>query len=142
MLSKQYIWFHMVSTVRSAHLHFKLRWAGFCFLLSGVALFLYFLAKLFAGGSIVYTIFSFVSCGLSLGAFGINHDTAIAYVLRAQSEGVLLSNHPMLNQELKEDLDRDRAETMLLKPHSILSYLIPCIAFALQGYLWSVVFNL
>ena len=79
----------MEKAARSAHHHFRLRWSGFCLLLSGIALLLYFVVQLFDNGSIIQLILSFVSCGLSLGSFGINHDTAIAYSLKAQSEGAV-----------------------------------------------------
>ena len=131
----------MVKTVRAAHLHFNLRWLGCFLLISGVLLLSYFLVQVFGTGALLHLILSFVSCGLSLGSFGINHDTAVAYALRARDEGVLLTEHPVLQRELTEDLERDKIETMSLKPHSILSYVIPCIALALQGYLWSTIFN-
>ena len=127
----------MLKTVREAHIHFNLRWLGAVLLISGIILLFNFVSQLFSGGSILTAVFSFVSCGLSLGSFGINHDTAIAYAVQAQNEGVALSEHPVLETELKEDLNNDRAQTLSLKPHSILSYVIPLITLLLHGYLWS-----
>ncbi len=129
----------MLKTVRSAHIHFNLRWLGAILLVSGIVLLLNFVSQLFTGGSVLTAIFSFVSCGLSLGSFGINHDTAIAYAVQAKNEGISLSEHPVLETELNEDLNRDRSQTLSLKPHSILSYLIPFITLLLHGYLWSLV---
>ena len=130
-----------MSSFQAAVRHLYFRWFGAVLLVSGLFLFLKYAFAIFDIEIFIKQLLSLVTCVFALATFGVNHDTAIAYALKAHNEGESLSTHPALEQELKEDLDRDRAETMSLKPHSILSYLIPCIALVLQGYLWSTVFN-
>ena len=50
---------------------------------------------------------------LSLGAFGNHSDTGIAYM--AQAEATDLT--PPMRSELREELSRDRAGTLALRPH-------------------------
>ena len=125
-----------MSSIQSARRHLYFRWIGAPLLVSGVFLFLRHAFVVFDLLNLAKQLVILGSCILSLASFGINHDTAIAYALRARGEGVLLSNHPVLEQELKEDLDRDKAETMSLNAYPFLSYALPFFTLALQGYMW------
>ena len=125
-----------MSSIQLAVRHLYFRWIGAFLLVSGVLLFLRHAFVTFEPSNLVKQIFILGSCMLAFASFGINHDTAVAYALRAREEGVALSEHPILEMELKEDLARDSAGTMSLKPHPVLSYVIPGVALLLQGYLW------
>ena len=104
--------------------------------MSGLFLFLKYAFAIFDIEIFIKQLLSLVTCVFALATFGVNHDTAIAYALKAHNEGESLSTHPALEQELKEDLDRDRDETMLLTPFPVLSYVLPFLTIIVQSYLW------
>jgi hypothetical protein len=126
-----------MNNLQSAARHLYLRWTGVLFLFSGALLLGLALRSISLGAPFWIFLLAIASCGLSLGSFGINHDTGIAYAFAAHQEGVSFDNHQLVELELKEDLAHNRAETMGLKPHQILSYVIPLLTVFLHLYLWS-----
>ena len=125
-----------MSSFQAAVRHLYFRWFGVVLLVSGLLLFLRYAFVIFSTYNLVKQLLSLGSCVFALASFGVNHDTAIAYALKAQNEGEMLSDHPVLHQELKEDLDRDKAGTILLQPFPISSYVLPLCTLMLQIYLW------
>ena len=125
-----------MSSLQAAIRHLYFRWFGAILLVSGLFLFLRYAFAIFDDCAFVKQLLSLATCVFALASFGVNHDTAVAYALRSQEEGVMLSDYPMLNQELKEELDKDRREAALLKPFPIVSYVLPSCTLILQCYLW------
>ena len=126
-----------MNNLQSAARHFYLRWIGVVFLFSGILLLGFTAWSISRGAPFWMLLLSIAACGLSLGSFGINHDTGIAYAFAAHQEGLSFERYQLVEQELNEDLAHNRAETMGLKPHQILSYVIPLLTIFLHLYLWS-----
>ncbi len=119
------------AALSSAKRHATLRWAGAPLLLSGIGLLLAAFAGLASGGSGWNLAMGFFGTGLGLASFGSNHDAAIAYLQQAD-RAALPKN---LAEELDEELERDRAGTMALKPVPAVAMILPMVAVGVQGFL-------
>ena len=88
------------------------------------------LAALATGGSGLTVAFSFFGTGLGLASFGANHDAAMAYLVQADGEAM----PKPLRAELDEELDRDRAGTLALRPVPVVATLLPLVAAGVQAF--------
>ncbi len=109
--------------------HRGLRWFGVPLFWLGVAGVCAALTATFAaegswGGVMLYL----GATGLSLGSFGLNNDTALALLLRAQ--GPLPA---AADRELKQELERDRSGTNALSPSPVASYVAMALALLLHS---------
>ncbi len=124
---------------RVAERHASLRWAGAPLLLTGVLLLVWTVGSIFRGGPVGLIMLGFFGTGMGLASFGANHDAAIAFALKARSAGGALS--ASLTAELDEELERDRAGTMGIKPAPNVAMALPFFAMAVQAFLASRLFG-
>lgn len=116
--------------VARAQRHATVRWAGAPLLFTGAGLLLASVLAL-AGGSSGWNIpLSLFGTGLGLASFGANHDAAIAYLVQAPRKGLPQG----LQAELDEELQRDRAGTLALKPVPGVALALPLVAILVQGF--------
>lgn len=109
--------------------HRSLRWFGvplFWLGVSGICAAL--AAKFAADGSWGGVMLYLGATGLSLGSFGLNNDTALALLLRAQSPLPAAAD-----KELQGELERDRAATNALSPSPKASYVAMALAVLLHS---------
>ncbi len=66
--------------------------------------------------------------GLSLASFGLNNDTALAWLIRAQAP-----LPPAAAKEIQKELARDRAETNALSASPIASFFAMALALLLHA---------
>ena len=110
--------------------HAKIRWVGAPLLLSGVGLLGFAVSSVFAGGSLLTVGLGMFGCGLSLAAFGVNHDTAMALSF-ANRNGDL--PEPLLD-ELKAELERDRDGIVHGRPTPKVALAMPLVAVSIQAW--------
>ena len=108
--------------------HAKLRWVGAPLLLSGVGLLGFAVSAIFTGGSLLTVGLGMFGCGLSLAAFGVHHDTAMAVTFANRSADLPDS----LLDELKEELDRDRDAIVHGHPTPKVALAMPLVAASIQ----------
>ncbi|MFT5587086.1 MAG: hypothetical protein ACI9VR_004694 [Cognaticolwellia sp.] len=98
--------------------HRSLRWFGVpLFWLGAMGICAALAAKLGANGSWGGVMLYVGATGLSLGSFGLNNDTALALLLRAQETLPIAAE-----TELQTELTRDKAETNALAASPVASF--------------------
>jgi hypothetical protein len=115
---------HSVAAVR----HSRLRWLGAPLLLTGAVLLIGAVYGSLTGGSLLTVGLAMFGCGLSLAAFGANHDTAMALAFAGREEGLPES----LAEELDEELERDREGIVHGRPTPTVGMVMPVVAVAVQ----------
>ena len=117
------------SNVNAAVRHARLRWAGAPLLLAGVVLFGLALLQVARGGVPWFAVMvGLFGVGLGLASFGANHDSAMALALRAERSELPRG----MQQELDEELERDRAGTMSMKATPRIAMALPLFAGLVQ----------
>lgn len=116
--------------VGRAQRHATVRWAGAPLLFTGAGLLVASVVALAGGGSGWNIALSLFGTGLGLASFGANHDAAIAYLVQAPRKALPAK----LQAELDEELQRDRAGTLALKPVPGVALALPLVAILVQGF--------
>ncbi len=122
-----------MSTARRAVVHSRLRWLGAPLLLTGASGLFYALFSALGGGAWFIVALGALGTGLGLASFGANHDTAMAFGFVAMEESDLPAG---LRAEVDEELQRDRAAVLGLRPSPRAAIVVPLIAIGLQSYVW------
>ena len=120
---------------RVATFHARLRWIGAPLLFSGALLLFWAVTAALRGGSGWLIMLGMLGTGMGLASFGANHDTAMASALRAQEGGSGAALPEELAREVAEELQKDRAELLSLRPSPRIAAVLPLVALAAQGYL-------
>ena len=110
--------------------HARLRWVGAPLLLSGFGLLLFAIYSALTGGSLLTVGLGMFGCGLALASFGANHDTAMALAFSSRDEGL----PDALNDELNEELERDRDAVVHGRPSPGVGLVVPFIAAGIQAW--------
>ena len=118
----------MSGTVSKAVRHARLRWTGAPLLLSGVVLLGYAIFGSLTGGSGWNVAFSVFGTCLGLASFGANHDAAMAFAFSGRDDGLPHA----LNEELQEELERDREGVIEISPAPKIGFFMPFIAVGVQ----------
>ena len=116
-------------SVDKAMRHRSLRWFGVpLFWLGAAGICAAAAAKFAAEGSWSGVMLYMAATGLSLASFGLNNDTALAWLIRAQAP-----LPPAAAKEIQKELARDRAETNALSASPIASFFAMALALLLHA---------
>ena len=114
-------------TVALARRHLSMRWLGIPLFLLGVA------GLGTSSGLLILdrapwhlVLWYFGATALSLGTFGNHSDTGIAFMVRAEPGDLT----PPMRAELREELNRDRAGTLALRPAPMAAATLTLMALA------------
>jgi hypothetical protein len=120
------------SLADQANRHIQLRWIGVPFLLAGLFLLFSAFQQAVQGGSWFYVLLGLACSLMGLTCFGLNHDTAISLAIegRKKDEDLVLSTQ--LANELRIELERDRAGALGLQGSPKLALILPLIVLAVQ----------
>jgi len=69
--------------------------------------------------------------GTALATFGANHDTALAHAVRIHTS---LELPDALRDEVERELQRDRSDTLSLRPSAVAGMVVPLLCLTVQGY--------
>lgn len=119
------------SDVAIAVRHSRIRWLGAPLLVTGALVLVSALLAFVAGGSGWNVMFGLFGTGTALATFGANHDTAMVHALRSREDPGLPAS---LAQELGAELQRDRAETLALRPSVGAGFVVPFLAIGAQSW--------
>ena len=126
-----------VKSIREkAAFHFRYRWIGAPLFILGLLLFVTAFGS-FARTHDWFVLLLSIGCAmLGLTSFGVNHDTAVAYSVELQEQAGFSALQGVMQQELEEDLNWDRSQTLSLKVHPKTAVMLPWLAIAIQSYVF------
>lgn len=113
--------------------HARIRWVGAPLLLTGLAGLLGALLHYGHGASGWNIPLGLFGSGMALASFGANSDTALVFAWRASQAHQALPGP--LAEELAQELQRDRAALLELKPAPTVGLVLPVIAVCVQALL-------
>jgi len=120
--------------VTAAEKHLKIRWVGVPLLIIGIFLFLCAIREFSYSNIGFFPVLLGVACSLmGLTCFGVNHDTAICLAMEARREDDTLQLSPELQEELEEELRRDRSKTLALQANPTIAVVLPFVVCLVQG---------
>jgi len=114
----------------SARRHAALRWTGAPLFFTGVGLFIYAVVSFAAGGSAFNIALGLFGTGMGLASFGANHDAAIAFALQADHAALPKG----LASEVDEEVERDKAAALALRPVPKVAMVMPLVALSVQAF--------
>ena len=117
---------------KQAEKHIRLRWVGVPLLVSGLILFVIALQSFLGSGPFFPVLFGIACSLMGLTCFGVNHDTAICLAMEAQRDDDTLRFSPQLQQELEEELQRNRADALALQSNPKVGLFLPIFVVAFQ----------
>lgn len=118
--------------------HASLRWLGVPLLVTGATMVIWALAGVFTGGSWLTLGLTLFGTGLGLGSFGANNDTALAFAARVSEATGSREERPgllsdKLEDELAQELERDRPGVMGMLPTPRVAMGLPAVALVVQA---------
>jgi len=111
--------------------HARLRWLGAPLLITGFLILVSAALTFAAGGSGWNVMFGLFGTGTALATFGANHDTAMVHALRSREDPGLPAH---LAKEVDAELQRDRGETLALRPSVGAAFVVPFLAIGAQTW--------
>lgn len=120
-----------IDEAAAAAQHARLRWVGAPLLLSGALLAFVALTSSFGGGATGLVLAAIGATLSGLASFGVNHDTAMAFAMRAAPDRL----PPALAEEANAERERLRKGAPALRPNRAAALLVPLICIGLQAFL-------
>jgi len=111
--------------------HSRLRWLGAPLLLTGALLLVLAFLGVASGGSGWNVMLGLFGTGTALASFGANHDTAIAHAVKVRGNPELPA---ALRDEVEQELQRDRSDTLSLRPSAMAGLIVPFVCIGVQSY--------
>lgn len=120
-----------IDEAAAAAQHARLRWVGAPLLVSGAVILFVALTDSLRGGSGGAVLAAVGGTLSGLASFGVNHDTAMAFAMRAPAERLTAP----LAEEVAGERERLRKGAPALRPNRAAGLLVPLISIGLQGFL-------